>query len=165
MTGDLEHLGRRIRAQVLRSTGIPVGIGIAGTKTLSKLANHGAKRWQSQLGGVLDIRAPARRDKLLKVCDVSDEYDMEKKGFAHRMGYRLGRLLRAYTRRETLIVKSLAMKGVPSVLTATMIWIVKLLLLGVLLYFTLWAALFYATLVFFGALQSWGLVFPRSYEK
>ena len=35
MTGDLEHLGRRIRAQVLRSTDIPVGVGIAGTKTLS----------------------------------------------------------------------------------------------------------------------------------
>ncbi|QQD55341.1 translesion error-prone DNA polymerase V subunit UmuC [Pseudomonas fluorescens BBc6R8] len=83
MTGDLEHLGRRIRAQVLRSTGIPVGVGIAGTKTLSKLANHGAKRWQSQLGGVLDIRAPARRDKLLKVCDVSDVWGIGRKMTAH----------------------------------------------------------------------------------
>jgi DNA polymerase V len=83
MTGDLEHLGRRIRAQVLRSTGIPVGVGIAGTKTLSKLANHGAKRWQSQLGGVLDIRVPARRDKLLKVCDVSDVWGIGRKMTAH----------------------------------------------------------------------------------
>lgn len=83
MTGDLEHLGRRIRAQVLRSTGIPVGVGIAGTKTLSKLANHGAKRWQSQLGGVLDIRNSARRDKLLKVCDVSDVWGIGRKMTAH----------------------------------------------------------------------------------
>ena len=90
---------------------------------------------------------------------------MGKKGFAHRAGYRLGKLLRTFTRRETLIVKSLAMKGVPSVVTATMIWIVKLLLLGVLLYFTLWAALFYATLVFFGALQSRGLVFPEAMKN
>lgn len=35
---DLEALGRRIRAQVYQSTGIPVGVGIASTKTLSKLA-------------------------------------------------------------------------------------------------------------------------------
>ncbi|MCK8688482.1 DNA polymerase V subunit UmuC, partial [Pseudomonas umsongensis] len=49
--GDLEALGRRIRAKVYRSTGIPVGVGIAGTKTLSKLANHAAKKWQAQSGG------------------------------------------------------------------------------------------------------------------
>jgi len=60
-----------------------VGVGIAGTKTLSKLANHGAKRWQSQLGGVLDIRAPARRDKRLKVCDVSDVRGTGRKMTAH----------------------------------------------------------------------------------
>lgn len=60
-----------------------MGVGIAGTKTLSKLANHGAKRWQSQLGGVLDIRAPARRDKLLKVCDVSDVWGIGRKMTAH----------------------------------------------------------------------------------
>lgn len=68
---------------MLRSTRIPVGVGIAGTKTLSKLANHGAKRWQSHLGGVLDIRTPARRDKLLKVCDVSDVWGIGRKMKAH----------------------------------------------------------------------------------
>jgi len=86
MTEDLELLGRRIRAQVLRSTGIPVGVGIAGTKTLSKLANHGAKKWQAQLGGVLDIRAPNRREKLLKACDVSDVWGIGRKMTAHLEG-------------------------------------------------------------------------------
>jgi DNA polymerase V len=57
---DLEQLGRRIRAAVYRNTGIPVGVGIAGTKTLSKLANHAAKRWQAQTGGVVDLREPVR---------------------------------------------------------------------------------------------------------
>ena len=52
---DVEVLGRRIRAEVLRSTGIPVGVGIGGTKTLAKLANHSAKRWQKQTGGVVDL--------------------------------------------------------------------------------------------------------------
>jgi len=47
---DAETLGRRVRADVLRCTGIPVGVGIASTKTLAKLANHSAKRWQRQTG-------------------------------------------------------------------------------------------------------------------
>ncbi|WP_338527040.1 translesion error-prone DNA polymerase V subunit UmuC [Pseudomonas batumici] len=86
MTENLEQLGRRIRAQVLRSTGIPVGVGIAGTKTLSKLANHGAKKWQAQLGGVLDVRAPNRREKLLKASDVSDVWGIGRKMTAHLAG-------------------------------------------------------------------------------
>lgn len=86
MTEGLELLGRCIRAQVLRSTGIPVGVGIAGTKTLSKLANHGAKKWQAQLGGVLDVRAPNRREKLLKACDVSDVWGIGRKMTAHLEG-------------------------------------------------------------------------------
>ncbi|MGY2222433.1 translesion error-prone DNA polymerase V subunit UmuC [Pseudomonas gingeri] len=90
MTENLEVLGRRIRAQVLRSTGIPVGVGIAGTKTLSKLANHGAKKWQAQLGGVLDVRAPNRREKLLKACDVSEVWGIGRKMTGHlaEMGIR-----------------------------------------------------------------------------
>jgi len=47
---DIESLGRRIRAGVLRCTGIPVGVDIASTKTLAKLASHSAKRWQRQTG-------------------------------------------------------------------------------------------------------------------
>ncbi|KPA87835.1 nucleotidyltransferase/DNA polymerase involved in DNA repair [Pseudomonas asplenii] len=86
MTEPLEQLGRRIRAQVLRSTGIPVGVGIAGTKTLAKLANHGAKKWQAQLGGVLDVRAPHRREKLLKACDVSEVWGIGRKMTAHLAG-------------------------------------------------------------------------------
>ncbi|QQD55342.1 DUF3742 family protein [Pseudomonas fluorescens BBc6R8] len=76
---------------------------------------------------------------------------MDKKGFAHRAGYRLGRLLKASTRREALIVKWLAVKGVPTVVAATMIWIVKLLLLGTLLYFVFWLGLLLIGLFVFGA--------------
>lgn len=41
---SLLHFARRLRWDVLRSTGIPVSIGIAPSKTLAKLANHIAKR-------------------------------------------------------------------------------------------------------------------------
>lgn len=42
--GDLTAFGRSIRVAVYKGTGIPVGVGIAPTKALAKLANHTAKR-------------------------------------------------------------------------------------------------------------------------
>lgn len=43
MPGDLELLGRKIRAEVYRRTDIPVGDGVSSTKTLAKLVNLAAK--------------------------------------------------------------------------------------------------------------------------
>ncbi len=48
---DLTDFGREIRATVLQRTHLTVGVGIAQTKTLAKLANHAAKKWQRQTGG------------------------------------------------------------------------------------------------------------------
>lgn len=84
--GCLEQLGRDIRARVLRWTGIPVGVGIAGTKTLAKLANHSAKRWQRQTGGVVDLRDPVRRDKVLAVTPVEDVWGIGRRMTAHLAG-------------------------------------------------------------------------------
>ncbi|MCG4455840.1 Y-family DNA polymerase [Pseudomonas sp. MMS21-TM103] len=83
MPGNLEALGREMRARVLRGTGIPVGVGIAQTKTLAKLANRAAKLWQRQTGGVVDIRQPAKRDKLLQVMDVSEVWGIGRQMTAH----------------------------------------------------------------------------------
>jgi hypothetical protein len=47
-------------------------VAIAGTKTLSKLVNHTAKKWQVQSGAVVDLRDPTKRDWVLKKCSVSD---------------------------------------------------------------------------------------------
>lgn len=80
---DIESLGRRIRADVLRCTGIPVGVGIASTKTLAKLANHSAKRWQRQTGGVVSLLDPERRDKVLRVTDVSDVWGIGRRMTEH----------------------------------------------------------------------------------
>ena len=40
----LDEYGKEIRARILKWTGIPTSIGIANTKTLSKVANHIAKK-------------------------------------------------------------------------------------------------------------------------
>ncbi len=50
----LEDFGRRVRARIKQETHLTVGVGIAPTKTLAKLANHAAKKW-SKTGGVLDL--------------------------------------------------------------------------------------------------------------
>ncbi len=83
MQGDLEQLGREMRARVLREVGIPVGVGIAPTKTLAKLANWGAKKWPAT-GGVVDLRDPARQRRLLALAEVGEVW-----GIGRRISARL----------------------------------------------------------------------------
>ena len=86
MTGlpePLDQLGYSLRADVLQITGIPVGVGIANTKTLAKLANAAAKRWQRQTGGVVDIRDPERKDRLLKVMPVDEVWGVGRRMNEH----------------------------------------------------------------------------------
>jgi len=80
---DLDSLGRQIRSQVLRCAGIPVGVGIAHTKTLAKLANHTAKRLQAQTGGVVNICDPAKRDWVLRNTDVAEVWGVGRRMKAH----------------------------------------------------------------------------------
>ncbi len=72
MQGSLTQFGREVRAKVLRCTGIPVGVGIARTKTLAKLANHTAKRLQAHTGGVVDITDDFKRDWVLRNTEVKE---------------------------------------------------------------------------------------------
>lgn len=83
---SLAQFGRQIRAQVLRCTGIPVGVGIAPTKTLAKLANHTAKRLQAHTGGVVDITDPVKRDWVLRNTDVAEVWGIGRRMKAHLDG-------------------------------------------------------------------------------
>lgn len=83
VTGDLTQLGRDIRAKILRCTGIPVGVGIARTKTLSKLANHTAKRLQQVTGGVVDITKPFERDWVLRNTEVKEVWGIGRRMTTH----------------------------------------------------------------------------------
>jgi DNA polymerase V len=69
---NLTEYAKRVRAVVKRCTGIPVCIGIAGTKTLAKLANRAAKKMKDI--GVLDLTAlqDVDRDLLLSRIPVED---------------------------------------------------------------------------------------------
>lgn len=80
---NLDALGRQIRSRVLRGTGIPVGVGIARTKTLAKLANHTAKRLQSETGGVVDICDQFKRDWVLRNTDVGEVWGVGRRMKLH----------------------------------------------------------------------------------
>lgn len=60
----LEDFGLRVRARINKETYLTVGVGIAPTKTLIKLANHAAKKW-TKTGGVLDLSNIDRQKKLM----------------------------------------------------------------------------------------------------
>jgi DNA polymerase V len=78
--------GQHIRKSVFRATGIPVCVGMGPTKTLAKLANFAAKKWK-QTGGVLDLSAPVRREKLMKIVPVGEVW-----GIGSKTASRLNRL-------------------------------------------------------------------------
>ncbi|MEE4097413.1 Y-family DNA polymerase [Pseudomonas viridiflava] len=89
MPGDMTELGRTIRTAVYRRTGIPVGVGIAPTKTLAKLANYTAKRLQTKTGGVVDICDPFKRDWVLRNTDVGEVWGVGRKMKAHLEGMKI----------------------------------------------------------------------------
>jgi len=67
----LENFGREVRETIKRNTHLTVGVGIAQTKTLAKLANHAAKKWK-QTGGVVDLSNIDRQRKLMALVPVED---------------------------------------------------------------------------------------------
>jgi len=69
---DFEAYVRRIKATVDKHTGIPVSIGVAPTKALSKIANKIAKKFAEKTGGVYLIQTEAQRLKALKWLDIDD---------------------------------------------------------------------------------------------
>jgi len=72
---EVEQVGREIRETVLKWTGIPTSIGIAKTKTLSKIANHIAKKKQS---GVTSLIGIENLDPILEKVEINDVWGVGK---------------------------------------------------------------------------------------
>ncbi len=66
---SLTDYGRKIRQTVKRWTGMPVTIGIARTKTLTKIANRTAKK-SAKANGVLDLTDSPYLDRVLDSTPV-----------------------------------------------------------------------------------------------
>ena len=83
---DVNALGCQLRSRILQCTGIPVGVGIAHTKTLAKLANHTAKRLQAQTGGVVNLCTEHQRHWVLRNTAVSEVWGVGRRMTAHLEG-------------------------------------------------------------------------------
>ena len=66
---EIEEVGKEIRSTVLKCTGIPTSIGIAKTKTLSKVANHIAKKTKA---GVTSLIGIENLDPILEKVEIND---------------------------------------------------------------------------------------------
>jgi DNA polymerase V len=75
---SFDELGRKVRARIKQEAHLTVGVGIAQTKTLAKLANHAAKKW-TKTGGVLDLSDVERQRKLMALIDVEDVWGVGRR--------------------------------------------------------------------------------------
>lgn len=75
---SLEQLGHDIRDRIYKDTHLRVGVGIAPTKTLAKLANWAAKRW-TKAHNVMDLSAPLRQRGLMERVKVEDVWGVGRR--------------------------------------------------------------------------------------
>lgn len=76
---DLVAYGHRLRRRVRQWTGLPVGVGIAPTKTLAKVANHLAKRQRDRHRNVYVIEDEPGRIAALEATPVDDVWGIGKR--------------------------------------------------------------------------------------
>ena len=69
---NFNSYGNDIRQRILKWTGIPVCVGIAPTKALSKVANKIARKFPEQTNGVYIIDSEEKRLKALKWIKIKD---------------------------------------------------------------------------------------------
>lgn len=74
----LDTFGRQVRDKIWQDTHLKVGVGIAQTKTLAKLANFAAKKW-TQTGHVLDLSSPARQRKLMALLPAEEVWGVGRR--------------------------------------------------------------------------------------
>ena len=115
-----EH-GNKIRKTVLKWTGIPTSIGIATTKTLSKAANHIAKKEQS---GVVNLINSKQIDKILSEIKINEVWGVGRQltKFYIKNGihtaYQLKNMHNNWIKKNTNVLGSrtaMELKGIPCV--------------------------------------------------
>ena len=115
-----EH-GNKIRKTVLKWTGIPTSIGIATTKTLSKAANHIAKKEQS---GIVNLINSKQIDKILSEININEVWGVGRQltKFYIKNGihtaYQLKNMHNNWIKKNTNVLGSrtaMELKGIPCV--------------------------------------------------
>ncbi|MGN1356605.1 MAG: Y-family DNA polymerase [Succinivibrionaceae bacterium] len=76
-TANLKTNGQLLRNYILRTTGIPVSIAFAPTKTLAKIGNYYVKK-HPLMNGVIDLTNPDDQKKMLHICPVEEIWGIGK---------------------------------------------------------------------------------------
>jgi DNA polymerase V len=77
---DLMQMGVEMKDKVVQWTGIPISVGFAPTKALSKVANRVAKKFPERTNGVYIIDSEESRIKALKWLKIEDVWGI---GYQH----------------------------------------------------------------------------------
>ncbi len=107
---DLESYGLAIKAQVHQNTHIPISVGFAETKALSKVANRIAKKFPEHTKGVYIIDTEDKRIKALKWLKIEDVWGIGRamakklKKIHVNTAYEFTRLPDAYVRHQFSVV-------------------------------------------------------------
>jgi len=118
---EIEDVGKEIRNTVLQWTGIPTSIGIAKTKTLSKVANHIAKKKQS---GVTSLIGIENIDPILEKVEINDIWGVGKQltKFYHKNGIYNAKQLKnksnTWIKKSSNVLSSrtaMELKGIPCI--------------------------------------------------
>ncbi|SOB75361.1 DNA polymerase V [Marinobacter sp. LV10R510-11A] len=75
---SLESFGHQVKDTVVQDTGLPVCVGIAPTRTLAKLANYAAKKYQATKG-VVDLTDTGRQRRLMALVAVAEVWGVGRK--------------------------------------------------------------------------------------
>lgn len=76
---DFQEIGLKMKRRVTKGTGIPISIGFAPTKALSKVANRIAKKFPERTNGVYVIDSEEKRLKALKWLSIEDVWGIGRK--------------------------------------------------------------------------------------
>ena len=118
---EVENVAQEIRAMVLQWTGIPTSIGIAKTKTLSKVANHIAKKKES---GVTSLIGIENIDPILEKVEINDVWGVGKQltKFYHENGIYNAKQLKnksnSWIKKSSNVLSSrtaMELKGIPCI--------------------------------------------------
>ncbi len=107
---NLTAYGQSIRFQIRKWTGMPVSVGIAGTKTLAKIANRIAKK-SEKADGVLNLTGSAYRNRALAMTDVEDIWGVGRSYAAFLRSVGIDTALQLHNALDSLIQKRMGITG------------------------------------------------------
>ena len=115
--GDLTLFGKEVKAKILKHTGIPVSVGIATSKTLTKIASEIVKK-NPEYEGVLDLSSCSEEviDEHLSRVEISDVWGIGPQYTKFLTGYGITTARDLKNANENWIRKHLTVVGNRTVL-------------------------------------------------